>query len=207
LVLTFADSYDYLELAHFVILLLNESVKSAILILTNILLLNPVWFEARRTPAGTIDSRSETPRTQSDIPASCPVTKPPEHPFVPPAPYPSKFTANGFWFGTNKLWINLRADGTWKGLPKWPDGTVRQKLFWWREGYDWHREPQPKLRVTGKRLGASASPLQSGVSHGWTSDQDHPFIVNGINLPALGCWEITGRVDDAELSFVVWVTP
>jgi hypothetical protein len=29
----------------------------------------------------------------------------------------------------------------------------------------------------------------------------------GIDLPTLGCWKITGKYADAELSFVVWVAP
>jgi len=139
------------------------------------------------------------------VPESCPVTKPPTPAFVPPSPYPNETTPGSLWFGTNKLWILLRTDGTWQGLPQWPDGTFRQKLFWWHEGYDLRETLHPPLKVTGKRLGSPAPPLQSGVSHGWTNDESHPFITNGINLPALGCWKITGRYADAELSFVVWV--
>jgi hypothetical protein len=30
-------------------------------------------------------------------------------------------------------------------------------------------------------------------------------MVVGINLPALGCWEITGHYEDDELTFVIWV--
>jgi hypothetical protein len=32
------------------------------------------------------------------------------------------------------------------------------------------------------------------------------FMVVGVNLPTLGCWEIKGRYENAELTFVVWVT-
>jgi len=28
-----------------------------------------------------------------------------------------------------------------------------------------------------------------------------------VDLPTLGCWKITGKYSDAELSFVVWVAP
>jgi hypothetical protein len=64
------------------------------------------------------------------------------------------------------------------------------------------------LAVTGKRLDSPAPPLQMDehANNGWTGDPDHPFIVVGINLPALGCWKITGHYKDVELSFVVWVT-
>ena len=38
---------------------------------------------------------------------------------------------------------------TWQGLPQWADGTFRQKIFWFREGYSWRRDPQPRLEITG----------------------------------------------------------
>jgi hypothetical protein len=180
---------------------------------------NLSYAKAQMTPAQVLEaermakewkSRHPDPLqdgVQKEIPESCPVTKPPAHPFIPPPPYPSEISPDGFWFGTNKLWTRLLADGTWKGLPRWSDGTFRQKLLWWHEGYDWHHEPRPRLKVTGKRLDAQAPPLQSRVSNGWGEDDpDHPFITNGINLPALGCWRVTGRYEDAELSFVIWVT-
>jgi hypothetical protein len=92
-------------------------------------------------------------------------------------------------------------------LPLWPDGTYRQKLLCWHQGYDCRREPQPALKLTGKRLDAPAPDFQGEdhATHGWTDDPDHPFMVTGINLPTLGCWRITGRYEDAELNFVVWV--
>jgi hypothetical protein len=145
---------------------------------------------------------------QTSFHAPTPVTKPPVHPFVPPSPYPSKPSPDGFWFGTNNLWTDLGADETWSSLPHWSDGTFRQKLFWWRQGYDVHTEPQPKLTVTGTRLGSSALPLllADRASNGWVQP-DQPFMVVGINLPTLGCWKITAHYQDEDLSFVVWVTP
>ena len=32
-------------------------------------------------------------------------------------------------------------------------------------------------------------------------------MVVGINIPSLGCWKITGRYQDEELSFVICVAP
>jgi hypothetical protein len=31
-------------------------------------------------------------------------------------------------------------------------------------------------------------------------------MVVGINIPKLGCWKFTGRYEDEELKFVIWVT-
>ena len=145
-----------------------------------------------------------------DVPESCPVTKPPAHAFVPPSPYPSDTGPDGFWFGGEKLWTLLPMDGTWKGLPHYrpTDTAFRNKLFWWDEGYDWQRDTQPMLKVTGKRLDSPAPPLGTDkhANAGWRGDSNHPFIVVGIDIPTLGCWKITGNFEDAELSYVVWVT-
>jgi hypothetical protein len=144
----------------------------------------------------------------SDVPKSCPITKPPDPPFVPPPPYPAKTNPNSFWFGTDKLWTQLRTDGTWKGPPHWSDGTFRQKLFFWREGYNWRAESRVHLIVTGRRLDATAPPLVFDCANaGWGEDKEHPFIVTGINIPTLGCWEFTGNYNGDKLTYVVWVAP
>jgi len=142
-------------------------------------------------------------------PATFKVTRPPEHTFVPPSPYPDRASPNGtgFWFGTAKLWTSLPANGVWSGLPHYTpdDPTFRQKLFWFRAGYDWHIEPQPKLTITGRRLDSVAPPLAADqANNGWTQ-RDQPFMVVGINFPTLGCWEVTGHYKDEKLSYVVWV--
>ena len=144
--------------------------------------------------------------TTNHVPNSCPVTKPYQTSlFVPPSPYTSNAGAGSFWFGTDRLWTVLPADGTWKGLGHYTpsDPTFRQKLFWWRQGYDWRTEPQPKLTVTGRRLDAQAAPLMSERANNVTSEP--AAMVVGINFPTLGCWEITGRYGDDTLTFVVWL--
>jgi hypothetical protein len=144
----------------------------------------------------------------SAVPASCPVTQPPAHPFVPPPPYPAKPGPQSFWYGTEKLWTFLQADGVWNGLPHYTpdDPTFRQKLFYWRAGFDAHSEPRPALTITGKRLDHPAPPLASDQANaGWQSS-DQPFMVTGINLPTLGCWQITARYGKQALTFTVRVT-
>ena len=142
-------------------------------------------------------------------PNPCPVTTPAERPFVPPAPHPATPGGGAFWFGTGRLWTVLPETGIWSGLPHSTpsDPTFRQKLAFWREGYDPHTEPQPNLTVSGRRIDSNAPPLQTdGRGNGsWTDDDE--FIMTGINFPTTGCWEITGRFDDDELTFVVWVAP
>jgi tetratricopeptide (TPR) repeat protein len=142
------------------------------------------------------------------VPDTCRITKPGDQPFVPPPPYPSKSPAGALWFGTDRLWTILEEKGAWEGLPHYTpsDPTFRQVLFWWRQGYDWDAEPRPPLTVTGRSLDAPAPPLMVDPANGGYREEDwKSFMVVGINLPTLGCWEITGHYGSDELTFVVWV--
>ncbi len=136
-------------------------------------------------------------------PSDCPVTRPPEAAFVPPAPYPAKppprYTGQ-FWYGTPDLWTMLGADGTWSALPKSAAGYT-QKVFWWRQGYS-----SAALTVTGKRLDGPATPITADKATSASADFGDAMLV-GIEIPTPGCWEITGHYDAHELSFVVWVEP
>jgi hypothetical protein len=140
--------------------------------------------------------------------ATCPVTKPPSHAFVPPSPYPKQIIPNRFWFGTDKLWTDLPANGTWKlGHYAPTDPSFRQKMFWWRYGYDRLTDDPPELAVTGRRLDSAAPPLATDdhTNAGWTNDPNHAFMVTGINIPTVGCWQITGDYKGDKLTFVIRV--
>jgi len=164
---------------------------------------------AQRATVVTQTASAGTAMMHEDVPKTCPVTKPPGRPFIPPSPYPANAAPDGFWFGTEKLWIMLPTDGSWRGLPHYtPEDTrFRQKLFWWSKGYDWHSENPPKLTVTGRRFDSPAPPLETDehANSGWTDDRGHAFMVVGIFIPTLGCWKITGHYKGEELSYVVWV--
>src|SRR5215469_4619163 len=88
------------------------------------------------------------------VPDSCPVTKGADRPFIPPAPFRAKPSPGQFWFGTDRLWTALPVTSTWSGLPHYSTGdpTYRNKLPFWRQGFDPHKEPRPNLTVTGKRI-------------------------------------------------------
>jgi len=141
----------------------------------------------------------------ADVPETCPVTKAADHPFIPPWPYPKVPYPGGSWFGTDRLWISPPEDGTWRGLGHYTptDPTFRQKMQWWRQGYDYHTEPKPNLKVTGKRLDAPAPPLMAEANN---VVGPPPSMMVGMNFPTLGCWEITGHYEDDELTFVVWLS-
>jgi hypothetical protein len=141
-----------------------------------------------------------------DPPPSCPVTTQQAPAFVPPSPYDSLGFEDAFWYGSSSLWIAMDQDGTWSGLPYNQNG-YSQKVFWWREGYVWNEEPEPELIVTGERLDASAPPLLgSRGTNAYASDIGSAMLT-GVGLPTLGCWKITGKYGDAELSFIVWAAP
>jgi hypothetical protein len=163
-----------------------------------------IGAQPARLPAWGLQSSAQT---VEEPPEGCPVTKPPQPPFLPPLPYPSEGLV---WIGSSKLWTNIPRSGTWRGLPHYtPEDTrFRQKLFWWSNGYDWRSENPPELTITGKRLDAPAPPLATDphANAGWTNDRDHAFIVAGIFIPTLGCWKITGHYKGEELSYVVWVS-
>ena len=140
---------------------------------------------------------SQDVETQS-VPKTCPVTKPSEHPFVPPKPYQ---TGTGIdWFGTDKLWTYLPRDGV--------SGQGEKSIWFSRE---WSRysgwipdKVDTKLTITARRLDADTPPPK--ISAGPTFNRDwKAFMLGGISFPTPGCWEITGRYEDAEVQFVQWV--
>jgi hypothetical protein len=170
---------------------------------------------AQAAPTATLELPTATSRPTDavteavphDPPDTCPVTMPPEPRFVPPKPYRTYGPNPGeFWYGTNALWTVVRGDGKWWALPHTSKGHT-QKVFWWREGYIPAEEPQPDLTVTGRRLDGEAPPLIAfRATNAYASDIGSAMFV-GVDVPTLGCWEITGEYKGRTLSFVVWVAP
>jgi hypothetical protein len=142
---------------------------------------------------------SQDVRTQSG-PKACAVTRPSEHPFAPPRPFLANRGIN--WFGTDRFWTLLPTNGIW---------GQGEKTFWFREDWShYHRwipdEIAMKLTITARRLDAPTPPPE--ISAGPTFNRDwKAFMLGGISLPTPGCWEITGRYEDAVVQFVVWVVP
>lgn len=140
-------------------------------------------------------------------PKDCPLTVPQEPAFVPPSPYDTLGWEEYFWFGSASLWTSIPQNGIWEGLPFSLSVGYGQKVFWWRDGYVWTEEPEPNLVVTGERLDAKAPPLRSSkATNAYAGDIGSAMLV-GVDFPTAGCWKVTGKYNDAELSFVVWVTP
>jgi hypothetical protein len=113
-------------------------------------------------------------------------------------------TSADFWYGASSLWTAIPNSGTWPGLP-YESGSYVQKVFWWRDGYDWRSETSPKLSVKGLRIDGPAKPLaSSAATNAFAADIGSSMIVL-VQIPAPGCWKITGQYKEASLSFVVWV--
>src|SRR5258707_628417 len=102
-------------------------VFTALVFIAAGLVLSPAVFPSTRP------TQPQSTNLSDEIPSACPVTKPLEHPFIPPAPYPS---AGAFSMGNEKLWTNIPPDVAWLGLSHYTpdDPRFRQKLFWWSNG-------------------------------------------------------------------------
>lgn len=93
----------------------------------------------------------------------------------------------------------------------WPDGTVVFKPggpgFVLPDGslsmkFGWRRGTHGALKISGRRLDTASPPLRSDVPAGFG---DIGFQPTAIIFPTPGCWEVTGRVGDASLTFVTKV--
>ena len=146
--------------------------------------------------------------------AGCLPTLPSNPPFIPPdeptSPQPNlTLVTRSFWHGDKSLWTLSPMTGTWKGLRSYGPSAkgFRQKVFWWREGYDWRAEPKPSLIVTGRRLDDdSPSFAVANATNAFGGDIGSAMLV-GVDIPSHGCWEITGHYGGRTLSFVISVEP
>lgn len=116
---------------------------------------------------------------------------------MPPAPYRSTTGPGGFFFGTEKLWTQLHADGVWRGLKT--EWGYRDNMAWYSSDFEWRKEGDSPLTINGRRLDAPAPALLGQGHNAFT------WMSVAFDIPTPGCWEITGRHKDRELAFVVWV--
>jgi hypothetical protein len=141
------------------------------------------------------------PVSSAAVAAGCPVTRPPDPPFVPadgPQRPPDYYDA--FWYGTDALWAMPPFDGTWP-LDRGEDGWYTQKAFWWSEDF---AETVPDISVTGRRLDGPAAPIRADHPTNAGADFGLAMLV-GIELPTPGCWELTATYRGHSLSYVVYV--
>ena len=93
----------------------------------------------------------------------------------------------------------------------WPEGTVVFKPggagFVTRNGalgmkFGWRRGVSGQLTIEGRRLDATAPPVRAEVPSGYG---DRGFQATYVIFPTPGCWEVTGRVGEASVTFVTRV--
>jgi hypothetical protein len=146
---------------------------------------------AQRVAAGPPDAGALHSATPTQMAAACGVTKP--NGIVaggePSAPYS---------FGTRELSVGgLWKDGTVVFKPGGPgfitsDGSLGMK-------FGWMRGVRGLLTIEGHRLDASAPALRSQVPDGYG---DLGFQGAYLIFPTPGCWEVTGHVGNASLTFI-----
>ena len=115
---------------------------------------------------------------------------------------PCNVTASNGEYGTAELsTVGLWPNGEVIFKPGGPgfvasDGALGMK-------FGWQRRVRGKLTITGRRLDAEAPPLRSEVNNGYG---DIGFHASYVIFPTPGCWEVTGHVADASVTFVTRVT-
>ncbi|MBI4306673.1 MAG: hypothetical protein HY678_10185, partial [Chloroflexi bacterium] len=99
-------------------------------------------------------------------------------------------------YGHDLLWITFPPDGIVRGVSR--DGGVFEKFLFFPS--TWKGVPS----FLGRRLDDPTIRAHFGISSGWTSGGS--FWVVGASFPATGCWEVTARLQDDELQFIVEVS-
>lgn len=107
---------------------------------------------------------------------------------------------NSNLYGNGKLWTTLWPNGTVVFRPGGPgsvesDGSLGMKFPWWRG-------VRGKLAISGRRLDGAAPSLRAHIPEGYG---DTGFQSTALIFPTPGCWEVTGKVGDASLTFVTRV--
>lgn len=125
---------------------------------------------------------------------TCPVTKsvwstPPEDAAVPGLPEPGYYFVNddqSIWASAawtmDEEYQHVRADGVKVG---------------------WFRPEGTELAIAGRRLNGHAPALDAHIPCCYPTR----FQSSGLFFPTEGCWEVTAKAEDSELSFIVWIEP
>ena len=146
-------------------------------------------FISQSCVGNTPSPPSPAPVTNTAI-SSCPLTTP--NGSTPPNARPSPSH-----HGNGTLWVDLWSENKILIEPKQVevDGSIGVK-------FGWYRQARGQLTIEGRRLDTPAPPLQADILEGYG---ESGFQASGILFPSEGCWEITGRVGDATLTFVTLV--
>ena len=109
-------------------------------------------------------------------------------------------TPGSLSFGNRQISVLLWPDSTIVFRPGGPGFLTRSDALGMK--FPWQRGVPGQLTIDGRRLDGAASPLRAEVPPGYG---DRGFQATYIIFPTPGCWEVTGRVGDASLTFVTRV--
>lgn len=147
--------------------------------------------QPRTTPSASTGQASRS------VAGRCPVTLP--RPWTPPPGVPQRaLFGSDYASGNGRLWVGgLWPSGVIQAGPRFinADGSVGMKFGWWRT-------VPGHLRITGRRLDATAPPLRATVPDGYGITG---FQSSGVYFPTAGCWQVTGKAGTATLTFVTMV--
>lgn len=166
-------------------------IRSAIVLGVLLVLLGGCFGGSESTPTQSRQAHS-TPGAGKVPTGICPVTLPNES--VPPE---ATDWGPDDSYGNGKLWTLFWPYGVVLAQPEWVegDGSIGVKWPWWRG-------VRGELKIEGRRLDNPAGPARADISpdYGLTG-----FQPSGIYFASEGCWEVTGRVGSASLTFVTLV--
>jgi hypothetical protein len=121
----------------------------------------------------------------------CPVTEP--NGSMPPG----ETVESPDYLGNGSIWTGLWPAGKVIMTSNFrnEDGSYWMKWWWWRgiEG---------QLTIEGHRLDGEADPLSADIPEGYG---EIGFQVAALIFPTPGCWEVTGHVGEASLTFITEV--
>jgi hypothetical protein len=66
--------------------------------------------------------------------------------------------------------------------------------------FPWWRLAEGQLLISGRRLDGDAGPLRARIPSGYGNIG---FQSTALIFPTVGCWEVTGRIGDKSLTFVI----
>jgi hypothetical protein len=103
------------------------------------------------------------------------------------------------WHGNELVGTILWADGTVVFRPGGSgyvleDGSLKMKFFWEKA-----RKP---MTISGRRLDGDPVPLRSIIAPGHDGDDFQP---SSLIFATPGCWEVTARINDTDMTFVTRV--
>jgi len=143
------------------------------------------WRKWKRPPPTGADAqRSAAPATDS-----CPVTRAVRE--TPPKDPNADGFGNGPWHvnADRTIWVQNAS------FPEWRQGLNHKVI--------WIRPAGTELKISGERLDGSSAPLDARIPCCYPTG----FQVSAITFPTTGCWKVTAKAGDHEISFVTNVRP